>query len=106
MKKRIALFTLAPATVLLMAAGVPPYSRTDPGFGQTVENNIVGQVIDMTPEYAGVPLEGSNGKRSTEAYRRYQAGNVKKLLSVTGDAAVGQQGGATDTVVVTPAPSN
>jgi len=106
MNKRIALFTLAPAAALLVAAGVPPYSRTDPGFGQTVENNIVGQAVDMTPEYAGVPPEGSNGKRSTDAYRRYQSGNVKKLLSVTGDAKVGQQGGATDTVVVTPGPSN
>lgn len=106
MNKRIALLSLAPATLLLMAAGVPPYSPTDPGFGATVENNIVAQVIDMTPEYAGVPGAGSDGKRSTDAYRRYRTGNVKKLLSVTGDSKVGAQGGAAgDTVIVTP-PSN
>jgi hypothetical protein len=103
MNTRIALLTLAPAAVLLMAATAPPYSATDPGFGATVENNIVAQVIDMTPDYAGVPPEGSDGKRSTDAYRRYRTGNVKKLLSVTGDSKVGSQGGAAgETVVVTP----
>jgi hypothetical protein len=104
MNKRIALSTLAPAALLLVAAGVPPYSRTDPGFGQTVENNLVAQTIDMTPDYAGVPDAGSNGKRSTDAYRRYQSGNVKKLLSVTGSSNVGGQGGAAE-ITVTP-PSN
>lgn len=104
MNKHIALFALAPATLLILAAGAPPYSRTDPGLGATVENNIIAQVIDMTPEYAGVPPEGSEGRRSTDAYRRYKTGNVKKLLSVTGDSKVGSQGGAAgETVVVTPA---
>ncbi len=103
MNTRIALLTLAPATLLLTAAGVPPLSPDDPLFGATVENNIVAQVIDMTPDYAGVPPEGSDGKRSTDAYRRYRTGNVKKLLSVTGDSKVGSQGGAAgETVVVTP----
>jgi hypothetical protein len=103
MNKHIALFMLAPATSLLMAAAPPPYSPSDPGFGATVENNIIAQVIDMTPEYAGVPAEGSDGRRSADAYRRYRTGNVKKLLSVTGDSKVGAQGGAAgETVVVTP----
>lgn len=102
MNTSIVLIAVAPATLLLIAAGPAPYSRTDPGFGQTVETNIVAQVIDMTPEYAGVPGAGANGKRSADAYKRYQTGDVKKLLTVTGDAKVGSQGGASETVTVTP----
>lgn len=100
--KPVALIAVVPAALLLIAAGPAPYSRTDPGFGQTVETNIVAQVIDMTPEYAGVPSAGSNGKRSADAYKRYQTGDVKKLLTVSGDAKVGAQGGAADSVTITP----
>jgi hypothetical protein len=106
MNKRIALVALAPSALMLMAADIPPYSREDPGFGQTVENNIVAQTIDMTPNYAGVPGAGANGKRSTDAYRRYQSGNVKKLLSVAGDSRIGSQGGAAEGITITPAPNN
>jgi glycine betaine/choline ABC-type transport system substrate-binding protein len=101
MNRPIALLVLAPVAALLVAAGPAPYSRTDPGFGMTVETNIVAQTIDMTPHYAGVPLEGSDGRRSSDAYKRYQTGTVKKLLQSTGDAKVGSQGGATETTTVT-----
>lgn len=106
MTRLIALGALSPAALLLVAAGAPPYSKADPGFGQTVESNIVAQTVDMTPQYAGVPSEGSNGKRSVDAYRRYETGNVKKLLTVSGSSIVGGQGGANEQVTVITPPSN
>jgi hypothetical protein len=98
-----ALFIVAPAFIL-MAAGPAPYSSRDNGLGETVDSIIAAQAIDMDPEYAGVPLEGGNGKRSVDAYRRYQSGNVKKLLKQTGEATVGAQGGATEQIITTPPP--
>lgn len=104
MTKLQALAIVAPAFIL-MAAAPAPYSPKDAGFGSTVDAMISAQAVDMTPEYAGVPLEGGNGKRAADAYRRYQSGNVKKLLSVSGDAAVGTQGGAVEQIVTTPQPN-
>jgi hypothetical protein len=106
MTRLIALGALAPAALLLIAADAPPYSKADPGCGMTVETNIVAQVIDMTPQYADVPPAGSNGKRSVDAYRRYQTGNVKKLLTVDGGSRVGGQGGANEQVTVITQPNN
>jgi glycine betaine/choline ABC-type transport system substrate-binding protein len=103
MNKSNALLFVVPA-FMLMAAGPVPYSPQDSGLGQTVDSIIAAQAIDMYPEYAGVPLEGSNGKRSVDAYRRYQSGNVKKLLKQTGEAQVGSQGGAVEQIT-TPPPS-
>jgi len=91
---------------LFAALGDKPISRADPNFGLTVDANINAQAIDMTPEYAGVPMEGASGRRSADAYRRYQTGNVKKLLTVTGEAAVGAQGGANENVTITSTPNN
>lgn len=93
---------IAAPAFMLIAAAPGPYSPTDPGMGSSVTNMISSQTIDMTPEYSGVPMEGSDGKRAVDAYRRYQSGNVKKLLSVTGQAAVGGQGGAVEQIVTTP----
>jgi hypothetical protein len=104
MTKLRALAIAAPAG-LLMAAAPAPYSTDDAGFGSTVDAMISAQAIDMTPEYAGVPMEGSNGKRSADAYRRYLSGNVKKLLSVTGKAEVGSQGGAVEQIITAPQPN-
>lgn len=106
MNRITAIFVLTPAMALLVAAGPPPISRADPNFGLTVDANINAMTVDMTPEYAGVPMEGASGRRSADAYRRYQTGNVKKLLSVSGAAAVGGQGGATESVTVTSTPNN
>jgi hypothetical protein len=100
-----ALFIVTPA-FMLMAAGPVPYSPKDSGLGQTVDSIISAQAIDMDPEYAGIPLEGSNGKRSVDAYRRYQSGNVKKLLKQTGEAQVGAQGGAIEQIITTPPQGN
>jgi hypothetical protein len=101
MNKIRALAVAAPSFIL-MAAAPAPYSPKDAGLGSTVDNLIAAQTIDMTPEYAGIPMEGSNGQRAADAYRRYLSGNVKKLLSVTGTAEVGSQGGAVDQIVTTP----
>lgn len=103
MNKIHAFAFVAPA-FLLMAAGPAPYSPKDSGLGQTVDSIIAAQTIDPDPEYAGVPLEGGNGKRSVDAYRRYQSGNVKRLLSVSGEAKVGGQGGAIEQIVTAPPP--
>lgn len=105
MNRTNALFIVAPA-FMLMAAGPAPYSPQDSGLGQTVDSIIAAQAIDMEPEYAGVPMEGSNGKRSVDAFRRYKNGTVKKLLSVSGEARVGDQGGAIEQIVTTPPPAN
>lgn len=105
MTKLRTLAIVAPA-FMLAAAAPGPYSPNDPGFGSSVTDMISTQAVDMTPEYAGVPIEGGNGKRATDAYRRYKNGNVKKLLSVTGEAAVGAQGGAIEQIVTTPPQPN
>ncbi|WP_426169803.1 hypothetical protein [Sandarakinorhabdus sp. DWP1-3-1] len=47
-------------------------------LGNAVDHNVAVQTVDMTPKYAGVPIEGGNGHRSAEAYKRYLAGTVKK----------------------------
>lgn len=83
-------------TPLLLAPLLLSGCITDPEFGSTVDHNIVAQTIDMNPEYAGVPIEGGSGRRSAAAIGRYQAGEVKPLLKVTGESEVGKQGGATD----------
>lgn len=80
-----------PSLVLLLLLGA---CATDPELGATVNHNIVAQVVDMNPEYAGVPMEGSNGKRGVASFRRYQSGNVRALQRVDGGAKIGQQGGA------------
>lgn len=80
-----------PSVVLLLFLGA---CATDPEFGAVVNHNIVTQVVDMNPQYAGVPMEGSNGKRAAASYKRYQSGNVRALQRVDGTAKVGQQGGA------------
>ncbi len=47
-------------------------------LGNAVENNVAVQTVNMTPQYTGVPIEGGNGHRSSEAYKRYLTGTVKK----------------------------
>lgn len=86
---------MKPACVLLLL-GVASCSTSDPDLGNSVLRNNVAQVVDMNPQYAGVPMEASNGKRSVAAQERYVNGNVKQLLKVSGNTEVGTQGGATD----------
>jgi len=68
----------------------------DPQMGTAVTHNMVAQVVDMDPKYAGVPMEGTNGRLSADAYNRYLKGNVKALTKVDGNTRVGGQGGAGD----------
>jgi hypothetical protein len=82
-----------PAILLLLAVGA---CATDQELGATINHNIVTQVVDMDPKYAGTPMEGSNGKRSVAAYQRYLNGNVKALTKVDSSSRVGSQGGAGD----------
>lgn len=66
---------------------------TDAPMGASVVNNVVAQTVDLNPQYAGVPAEGSNGSRSVDAYKRYLKGSIVPLQrpdgkgSTTGGAA-------------------
>ncbi len=81
---------------IVAAAGVgfATMGAADPDLGHSVTRNIVTQVVDMHPHYAGVPMEGGSGVRSAESVKRYLKGEVKELIRVTGATGVGQQGGA------------
>lgn len=79
--------------LLLLSLGA---CATDPEFGATVNHNVVAQAVDMDPQYAGVPIEGTNVQRAVDSYRRYLKGNVKALAKVEGSSKVGGQGGAVD----------
>jgi hypothetical protein len=56
-------------------------AQRDAQLGSAVQNNIVAQVVDLDPVYAGIPLEGGNGARTVEGVRRYRDGAVKPLYS-------------------------
>ncbi len=61
---------------------------TDPQIGAAVTNNIAAQTVDLNPQYAGVPMEGSNGERSVNAYRRYLKGVVAPLVKAEAQKAI------------------
>ncbi len=52
----------------------------DRDFGAVVQHNVVAQVVDLEPQYAGVPIEGGSGDRSVDGVGRYKKGAVKELL--------------------------
>lgn len=76
-------------TPLLLLVGC----ATDGPMGASIVNNVAAQTVDLNPQYAGVPIEGSNGVRSVDAYRRYLKGDIAPLQrpdgksSTTGGAA-------------------
>lgn len=80
--------------VAAAGAGFATMGAADPDLGHSVTRNIVTQVVDMHPHYAGVPMEGGSGARSVDSVRRYLKGEVKQLIRVTASTNVGQQGGA------------
>ena len=43
-------------------------------LGATVRANLAAQVIDPDPDYSGVPLPGTSGRRAADAMIRYQTG--------------------------------
>jgi hypothetical protein len=65
---------------LLALAGC---ATSDPQFGAVVQNNIIAQVVDLDPVYAGVPIEGGNAARTVDGVRRYNGGAVKPLYTGT-----------------------
>jgi hypothetical protein len=56
-------------------------ATSDPQFGAVVQNNIIAQVVDLDPVYAGIPVEGGNAARTAAGVRRYNDGAVKPLYS-------------------------
>lgn len=70
---------LMSAPIVLLAG----CTTADREFGGVVQHNIVAQVVDLEPQYAGVPIEGGSGERSVDAVKRYNKGAVKELLSNT-----------------------
>jgi hypothetical protein len=76
-------------TLSLLALMVAPASLTlggcatqrDAQLGAVVQNNVIAQVVDLEPVYAGVPIEGGNAARTVEGVRRYNNGAVKQLYS-------------------------
>ncbi|WP_439534282.1 hypothetical protein [Polymorphobacter sp.] len=85
------------AAPLLLAPLLTACETPDPDFGYSVRRNGVLQVVNMQPVYAGVPMEGGDAVRATDAQRRYLRGQSKTLLKVDGKSGIGEQGGATDT---------
>ena len=83
MRKPNPLF-LAPALLLAGCA-------TDTQFGETVNRNIALQTVDMNPQYAGVPMEGTDTTRGAEAFRRYSNGQIKQLLRPDGRSGFATQ---------------
>jgi hypothetical protein len=67
---------LFPLVILLALAGCATH---DPQFGAVVQNNVLAQVVDLEPTYAGTAVEGGSGERSVEAIRRLNKGAVKQL---------------------------
>jgi hypothetical protein len=56
-------------------------ATSDPQFGAVVQNNIIAQVVDLDPVYAGIPIEGGNAARTVAGVKRYNDGAVKQLYS-------------------------
>lgn len=63
----------------LMALALAGCATHDPEFGLVVQNNVLAQVVDLQPVYAGTAIEGSSGVRSVDAVSRLNKGNVKQL---------------------------
>jgi hypothetical protein len=56
-------------------------TQRDAQLGAAVQNNVIAQVVDLDPVYAGIPIEGGNAARTVEGVRRYNNGAVKPLYS-------------------------
>lgn len=68
-------------TLALLLAGCA--TENDPEFGAITQHNVVAHVVDLEPQYAGVPIEGGSGERSVDSVKRYNKGAVKDLLTST-----------------------
>lgn len=84
-------------TVMLLLAGAAllgaPAQAQDRGLGLVVQNNVNAQVVDLDPDYAGVPIEGGDGLKADTAITRYRTGRVQPLLPLSGTVNIGGAGG-------------
>lgn len=72
-------FQHGPMLLLILAAALPvPAAAGDPQFGVVTGGNIAAQAGPI-PTYAGVPMEGSDGRRASRAANRYRRGMVTPL---------------------------
>lgn len=62
---------------------------SDKGLGLVVQNNIAAMVVDLTPSYANVKIEGSDGLLADSALTRYRTGRVKPLIPLSGRSTLG-----------------
>lgn len=67
-----------PLAMLVAGCATP-----DRELGIVVQHNVVAQVVDLEPQYAGVPIEGGSGERAVDGVKRYNKGAVKELLTST-----------------------
>jgi type IV pilus biogenesis protein CpaD/CtpE len=67
---------------------------SDKGLGLVVQNNIAAMVVDLTPSYANVKIEGSDGLLADGAVTRYRTGRVKALIPFSGRSNLGDAAGA------------
>lgn len=90
------MFKIATSVLLLalMVSIAAPATATDKGLGLTTQNNIAAMVVDLTPSYANVKIEGSDGLVADSAITRYRTGRVKQLLPMSSGATLGTVGGA------------
>ena len=77
-------------TAIVMAS---PAAASDPRLGLVTQNNVAAMLVDPNPTYANVKMEGTNGTTAAGAVSRYRAGNVKRLLPLSGRSDVGNAGG-------------
>ena len=87
---RIATSMLLLALMISVAA---PAAAQDRGLGLTVQNNVAVMAVDLSPSYANVKIEGSDGMLADAAVTRYRTGKVKQLLPQSGTSGLGQQSG-------------
>jgi hypothetical protein len=87
---RISLLPVAGLSLLTLTA----CETTDPDLGYSVRQAVVSQAVDMNPNYAGLPIEGSSGVRALDAQRRYLKGVPRPLAKVDakGNEAAGDSG--------------
>jgi type IV pilus biogenesis protein CpaD/CtpE len=69
------------------AAADPKVS--DKGLGLVTQNNIAAMVVDLTPSYANVKIEGSDGLLADTAVTRYRTGKLKPLVPLSGRSELG-----------------
>ena len=76
--------------VALMVSLAAQATASDKGLGLIVQNHIAAMAVDLTPSYANVKIEGSDGLLAEGAISRYRTGQVKALRQLSGTGNLGQ----------------